>query len=653
MLATLASWPRPFKNSCATHRLPYLYGCIAADIVQAKKYTRSLYTHCHCWPVGWQILEAARGEREHAFAYGYLSHLAADVFSHNHFVPVQLVTSFEARTLRHVYWEARFDAAQERDRWRLIRTVFEPSLSATAIAWSSASSSARCSRSGRTSASSTRSWRCSSSSSGRCMVRGLAARSRYPLPQPRSSASTHLRRRNPGHAACTASESACQHADPTGREAIARAERPRRKLRALSGRGQMPDAIVAELARALGAGRLTLSARGARGRVAAARPPARDPVEDARRRPRPSAAAAAPRRARCASIRRTTFVSTPKPASGAVTSFATIRSSRFSRSLRRASATTSCVSAAKPTSSAPRPSARPSAAEDVGVALELERERRRPLLELPAQRLARPVVGDRRRHHDHRRASRTRPRAPLHLARRVVDRHDPHARRRPERRRPAHQRDLGAAPARDARDARSPSCRSTGSRGSARDRSPPASGPRRRARARPRGPAASSTPTHRLDDLVGLGEPPRALVAARERAARRADDPHAPRRAAGARFSCTAACSHMWTFIAGATTMRRARREQHGREQIVRDAVRQLRDHVRGRRRDHDDVGRVGEPDVADLGLLGQVEGVGGDRVPGERLQRERRDELCAPARHDDVHARAACTSRRTTSHAL
>ena len=35
------------------------------------------------------------------FAYGYLSHLAADVYSHNHFVPVQLVTSFEARTLRH------------------------------------------------------------------------------------------------------------------------------------------------------------------------------------------------------------------------------------------------------------------------------------------------------------------------------------------------------------------------------------------------------------------------------------------------------------------------------------------------------------------------------------------------------------------------
>ena len=28
--------------------LAYLYGCIAPDIMHAKKYTRSLYTHCHC-----------------------------------------------------------------------------------------------------------------------------------------------------------------------------------------------------------------------------------------------------------------------------------------------------------------------------------------------------------------------------------------------------------------------------------------------------------------------------------------------------------------------------------------------------------------------------------------------------------------------------
>ena len=36
-----------------THRLEYLYGCVGADITQAKKYTRAEQAHCHSWPVGW------------------------------------------------------------------------------------------------------------------------------------------------------------------------------------------------------------------------------------------------------------------------------------------------------------------------------------------------------------------------------------------------------------------------------------------------------------------------------------------------------------------------------------------------------------------------------------------------------------------------
>src|SRR5262249_26361473 len=59
----------PLAELLGAHRLAYLYGNIAADIFHAKKYTRSLYTHCHCWPVGWQIVDAAKGEREEAFAY--------------------------------------------------------------------------------------------------------------------------------------------------------------------------------------------------------------------------------------------------------------------------------------------------------------------------------------------------------------------------------------------------------------------------------------------------------------------------------------------------------------------------------------------------------------------------------------------------------
>lgn len=94
------------------HRWEFLYGCVGADITQAKKYTRSQQAHCHSWRVGWSLLTHAANDAQRAFAYGYVTHLAGDVFSHNHFVPVQLVLSYRSRTMGHVYWEARFDTLQ-------------------------------------------------------------------------------------------------------------------------------------------------------------------------------------------------------------------------------------------------------------------------------------------------------------------------------------------------------------------------------------------------------------------------------------------------------------------------------------------------------------------------------------------------------------
>jgi hypothetical protein len=68
-------------------------------------------------------LAACDTSAQRAFAYGYLTHLAGDVYSHNHFVPTQLIVSFGARTLRHVYWEARFDALQRALGRTLIREL--------------------------------------------------------------------------------------------------------------------------------------------------------------------------------------------------------------------------------------------------------------------------------------------------------------------------------------------------------------------------------------------------------------------------------------------------------------------------------------------------------------------------------------------------
>ena len=79
------------------------------------------------------------------------------------------------------------------------------------------------------------------------MIRGLSERSRYPL------APGEVDRFN---AVCVGAiqdllvhgrASACQQSDPTGREALSRAESLRRKLRTLHRRGRMTAALDAEV----------------------------------------------------------------------------------------------------------------------------------------------------------------------------------------------------------------------------------------------------------------------------------------------------------------------------------------------------------------------------------------------------------------------
>ena len=125
VLADLDRLPAALQQLLSAERWHYLYGCVAADIVQVKRYTRSIYTHCHSWRIGWKVLQHAQNPEERAFAHGYLSHLAADVYSHNYFIPIQLVTSFPNRMQRHIYWEARFDAEESRAERSLLREVLK------------------------------------------------------------------------------------------------------------------------------------------------------------------------------------------------------------------------------------------------------------------------------------------------------------------------------------------------------------------------------------------------------------------------------------------------------------------------------------------------------------------------------------------------
>ncbi len=100
----------------------YLYGCIGADIIFAKGLAR-IHDHSHNWLVGFSVLEEADSPAQEAFAYGYLSHLAADTVAHNYFVPECYVRTYPTKTLRHAYWEVRFDRLEKRNLWGLAREI--------------------------------------------------------------------------------------------------------------------------------------------------------------------------------------------------------------------------------------------------------------------------------------------------------------------------------------------------------------------------------------------------------------------------------------------------------------------------------------------------------------------------------------------------
>jgi hypothetical protein len=100
----------------------FLYGCIAPDITVGKKYTHYLL-NCHRWGIGRTLLKEAKTDSQKACAYGYLCHLAADTVAHNYYVPYKIIRSFAAITMKHAYWEMRFEAFVNKSTWELAHAV--------------------------------------------------------------------------------------------------------------------------------------------------------------------------------------------------------------------------------------------------------------------------------------------------------------------------------------------------------------------------------------------------------------------------------------------------------------------------------------------------------------------------------------------------
>jgi hypothetical protein len=86
----------------------FLYGSLAADFFVGKSRI-SEEDHLHNWDGGFRFLEESRDDWEASYAYGFLSHLAADVIAHNFFIP-GLINSSQNRPRRgHIYWEILAD----------------------------------------------------------------------------------------------------------------------------------------------------------------------------------------------------------------------------------------------------------------------------------------------------------------------------------------------------------------------------------------------------------------------------------------------------------------------------------------------------------------------------------------------------------------
>lgn len=124
VLGNLGLLPAGIAVALQKHRAAYRYGSIAADVVFAKRWSK-VKQFCHHWSTAFNLLEKAQSQQAEAFAYGYLSHLAADTVAHGKYVPRQVLLSGSTLNFGHLYWELRADAVQDETTWRRLSRLLQ------------------------------------------------------------------------------------------------------------------------------------------------------------------------------------------------------------------------------------------------------------------------------------------------------------------------------------------------------------------------------------------------------------------------------------------------------------------------------------------------------------------------------------------------
>ncbi len=97
-----------------TYREYFMYGNILPDTVIGKKYLPK-DKNPHSWKMGLTLLNEAKKSEEKAFAYGFLTHLAADAILHNEIK--------ELNPLQHMFFELKADRIIDRYYWLQIMSI--------------------------------------------------------------------------------------------------------------------------------------------------------------------------------------------------------------------------------------------------------------------------------------------------------------------------------------------------------------------------------------------------------------------------------------------------------------------------------------------------------------------------------------------------
>lgn len=106
--------PLSLFSLLVNYREHFMYGNILPDTIIGKKYLPE-EKNPHSWKTGFTLLYEAKTNQEKAFAYGYLSHLAADAILHHEIR--------ELNPIQHMFFELKADRIVDRVYWLQIMTI--------------------------------------------------------------------------------------------------------------------------------------------------------------------------------------------------------------------------------------------------------------------------------------------------------------------------------------------------------------------------------------------------------------------------------------------------------------------------------------------------------------------------------------------------